>query len=526
MFTRLRITSNSAQQVGGGKPMVSRCAFGAFLVCAFLGLATAKRAEALNFYVDGSCSTEGNGTADQCASGTGSAGAFRDPQSCFSAARAGDTCYIKNGTYVSANHGGDPNEDGGFHVDASGTSSAPITIRNYPGHSPLLANCPTSQTTFCDHPTITAYAKSYVVFDGLRVAGTYSLFGVPGSGARGIVIRNSEVTVGWEEYAGGNWAGIRLEDQVGALVQYTYIHDIYVTTNGGEQSSGSCVKLYQNTDTIIEYNTCRNVSIPESQAGGIDDKAQATRNIHRYNLIERVNACIRINNQLNSTGVQIYGNVCVGAPGTERPAVRLIVNISGIEIFNNTFYGFGQGLQIMNEGGPVSGVRWYNNIVAGSTVDNIDAYQTGLIVSNYNAWRSGARYRYGGLNVISLSGFLTSGFDAQSSEADCQFVSAGSDFHLESSSPCRNAGRVGGVSSGAAVDRGAYGVTTCVGRTCQGGGTAPPPTNGVPASPQNLRILSSELRDLLLENFFATVPVVDQPRAQSRGLVSEPIAFG
>jgi hypothetical protein len=112
--------------------MMSRCAFGVLLVCAFLGLATAKKAEALSFYVDGTCSTEGNGTADQCASGAGSAGAFRDPQSCFSAVRAGDTCYIKNGTYVSSNHGGDPNEDGGFHVDASGTSSAPITIRNYP----------------------------------------------------------------------------------------------------------------------------------------------------------------------------------------------------------------------------------------------------------------------------------------------------------------------------------------------------------------------------------------------------------
>ena len=501
---------------------MSRCAFGVLLVCAFLGLATAKKAEALNFYVDGTCSTAGNGTADQCASGAGSAGAFRDPQSCFSAVGAGDTCYIKNGTYVSSNHGRDPNEDGGFHVDASGTSSAPITIRNYPGHSPLLANCPLSQTTFCDHPTITAYAKSYIVFDGLRVAGTYSLFGVPGTGAHGIVIRNSEVTVGWEEYAGGNWAGIRLEDQNGALVQYNNIHDIYVTTNGGAQSSGSCVKLYQNTDTIVEYNRCRDVPIPESQAGGIDDKAQAVRNIHRYNLIERVNSCVRINNQLNSTGVQIYGNVCVGTPGTERPGVRLIVNVNGIDIHNNTFYGFAQGLQIMNEGGVVSGVRWYNNIVAGATVlHNIEAYQTSLVVSNYNSWRSGARYMYGGLSVASLGSFLTSGFDAQSSETDCQFVSAGSDFRLASSSSCRNAGRVSGVSSGAAVDRGAYGVTSCVGNTCAGGGQQPP-TSRAPASPQNLRIFSSELRDLLLHDFAA--PALDKRRAQLRDLLHQAIA--
>jgi hypothetical protein len=78
----------------------------------------------------------------------------------------------------------------------------------------------------------------------------------------------------------------------------------------------------------------------------------------------------------------------------------------------------------MNEGGVVSGVRWYNNIVAGPTVlHNIESYQTSLVVSNYNSWRSGARYMYGSLSVASLGSFLTSGFDAQSSETDCQFVS-------------------------------------------------------------------------------------------------------
>src|SRR5262249_4815377 len=159
--------------------------------------------------------------------------------------------------------------------------------------------------------------------DCLRVHGGYSIYGdFTESGTsvvpleEGIVVQNGEITQGWEEPGGGNWSAIWLLQQNAAWVHHNYIHDISVPPGGGQQASGTCIKLYHNTKSIVEYNTCRTVTIPDSQAGGIDDKAQATDNIHRFNWIEDVNACIRVNNQLHSTGVEVYGNVCIGGAGT------------------------------------------------------------------------------------------------------------------------------------------------------------------------------------------------------------------
>lgn len=511
--------------------MVSRCAFAVVLACAFVVLAKAQKADALDFYVDGSCSVDGNGAADQCASSAGGAGAFRDPQGCFSAARAGDTCYIKNGTYTSTNRAGDPSETGGFALSNSGTAGNPITIKNYPGHSPLLQNCASGASySQCANPTISAFQRSYYVIEGLRIRGGLWLYG-PGisNHARGVVIRNNDISQGWGEIDDGNWAGIFMQDQTGALIAGNTIHDVSVLSGGGQQSSGSCIKLYQNTDSVVEYNTCRRTRIAESQAGGIDDKAEAVRNIHRFNWIEETPMCVRVNNQLNSTGVQIYGNVCIGSnlsTGTNT-CMRLITLINGIDIYNNTCYNYGIGLEIMNEGGTVTNVRAYNNIFANISDNNIEAYQDPTLL-DFNAYwpnASAPRYRLGGAWRNALADVIAAtNFDDRSREANCGFIAAGSDFRL-SSSTCVGQGRRGGTSSGAVVDLGAYGVATCVGATCVNGG-GQVPSSGAPPSPQNLRILSSELRNLLPEGLAPPVPVIDKPRAQLHDLVRQPIAVG
>jgi len=512
--------------------MVSRCVFAVLLTCAFVVLAKADRADALDLYVDGNCSVDGNGAANQCASSAGAAGAFRDPQGCFSAARAGDTCYIKNGTYTSTNRAGDPSETGGFALANSGTSGSPITIKNYPGHSPLLQNCPSTATSYsqCANPTITANQQSYYVIEGLRIRGGIWVYG-PGMSnhARGVVIRNNDISQGWGEIDDGNWSAIFLADQTGALIAGNTIHDVSVISGGGQQSSGACIKMYQNTDSIVEYNTCRRTRIAESQAGGIDDKAEAVRNIHRFNWIEETPMCVRVNNQLNSTGVRIYGNVCIGAnlsSGTNT-CMRLITLINGIDIYNNTCYNYRTGLEIMAEGGgAVNNVRAYNNIFSNISDNNIEAYQDPVLL-DFNAYSPNAatpRYRLGGTWRNTLVDVVNAtNFDDRSREANCGFIAAGSDFRL-SSTTCIGQGRSGGTLSGTAVDLGAYGVTTCVGATCVNG--APPATSGAPGSPQNLRIISSELRDLPLEDFAAPVPVVDKPRAQFRDLRSQPLALG
>ena len=435
--------------------------------------------EGTKYYVDGSCPVAGDGLAEGCATSDGAPGAFVDPQSCFDVIQAGETCLIKDGTYVTSNDGGDPSEDGGFALRQSGTADAPIVIRSYPGHSPLLANCPPDQTSYCPRPTISALGVSHAHFDCLRVRGGFAIFGdydyVDGVASvydEGLVIQRSEITTGWGEVGDGNWAAIAVYQQNGAWIHHNDIHDVSVQSGGEQQSSGSCIKLYHNTGSVIEYNTCKHVDIAESQAGGIDDKAQAIDNVHRYNWIEDVPSCFRLNNQLQSSGVSFYQNVCIAKPrGTATATnigIRLLTNIDGVEIYGNVVHGFEVGFMIMGEDSPVAGVVTYNNIFSQVGSNNLEAYAYAPSLRDYNAYWPGSLYLLDGSWAASLSDVqAATPFDDHSLELDCGFVSPGTDFELISGSPCAGAGRTGGTPAGDPVDLGPYvdGIG-CVGHDC------------------------------------------------------------
>lgn len=81
------------------------------------------------------------------------------------------------------------------------------------------------------------------------------------------------------------------------------------------QSSLSAINLYTCIDSTYEYNTVLNAieASGGSHAGGIDDKQDSIRNVHRYNDFKRVQNCLRFQNQRllgNATGTQAYGNFC------------------------------------------------------------------------------------------------------------------------------------------------------------------------------------------------------------------------
>ena len=421
---------------------------------------------ATDFYVDQSCSVQGNGTADQCASSSGGSGAFTGLQDCFSAVGAGDTCFIKNGTYITSYRTNTPWYDGGFHIDGRGQANAPVTITNYPGHKPLIANCSATQTTYCANPTITAPMGEYVIIDGLVVRGSINMYGDFNNHTRGNIIRNTEITVGWGGVGDGNWSGIFLQNQSNMLIRGNYIHNLFIQDGGGQQSSASCVKMYHLNDSIVEFNTCRNVNIG-SAAGGLDDKAQATRNILRYNWLENVPTGIRINNQLQSTGDQIYGNVVICSTQFSGGAgIKLLANIDGIDIYNNTIAaGCTHGLTKV--AGAAINDRFYNNIVMPR--DNNTEWYSNVQYSNYNAFTPSKRYRSAAGWQQSLSGFQASSqTDINSMEVNCGFITTNSNYRLQNDSVCNTLGRVGGQPSGNVVQVGAYGVTQCVGHLCVG----------------------------------------------------------
>jgi len=428
---------------------------------------------ATTYYVDSACTHNGTGTVDQCAASAGAAGAYTGVQDCFTAVTAGDTCLIKNGsgTYVTNSKGKTNRYDGGFTIKQSGIAGSPITIKNYPGHNPILANCTAAvnYAVYCSNPTITTPNQQYIVLDGLHVQGGIFMFGDDKAPAKGNIIRNTNVTVGWGSVADGNWSGIFLQDHNGFLIQGNHIHDIKVQTGGGQQSSGSCIKMYHHNDSIVEYNSCINVDIAESQAGGIDDKAKAVRNIHRYNFIKDVNTGIRINNQLQSSGVKIYGNVLL----TRKAGIKLLTNINGIDVFNNTIYSGAKGFY--HATGIIQNAKYYNNIVNAVTTSNLEWY-TDPASTNYNAYTPNTQYKYRSSVgwYSSLQNYQNAGFDQQSSETNCAFVDPATDnFKLTASSPCKTLGKVGGVASGNTIELGAYGVISCVGHTCTAEGNVP-----------------------------------------------------
>jgi hypothetical protein len=490
-------------RTANGKPRQMSSFLLGLLILALAPLVTATEVLAVDYYVDRSCANNGNGLADQCASSSGGPGAFNGdigPQSCLNTATLpGDRCLIKNGTYITTNDrgtNGGNRINGGYYFPASGTAGNPITIRNYPGHTPILAACsyPQSTSVWCRHPTITLNNQQYVTVDGLRVVGAIFFRYSPSSGCgscrRGIVIQNNDISSGWEDPSDGNWAQIRLEYLTGAIVRNNRIHDSIKINFSGFGGSG--IKMFSAINSIIENNTI------ESNTGcapcnGIDDKADSINNHHRYNLIKGdhvMKECVRIQNQRgqvggDSRGTEIYGNVCVDTEG----AIEFLGLIDDIKAYNNTIYGWFSGTSSAT--GDVAAAQTYNNIIVMPTSGGANTRWFGAgipVLSDYNAFTAGRSYRYASTIYSSLTAVRAgTAIEDHSAEVDCQFVNAAAfDFHLQAGSPCRaggpNGGRVGGLSSGAPVELGAYGITNCVGACLTSG----PPS--APSRPSGLQI--------------------------------------
>jgi hypothetical protein len=474
-----------------------RCLLVAGLVFALAPLLTARQASATNFYVDASCSIDGNGRADQCATSAGGAGAWNGTvsganggvQNCFNTLVAGDTCFIKNGTYRTTWLGNDYRVTGGFHPANSGTATNKITYRAYPGHRPVLINCTDGAQVECSHQTVGANGQGHIVYDGLTVIGAFYLLNTAVSN-RSIEIKNCDVSVGW--FGDGNWAGIYLEKWDGNWIHHNYIHDI-VPAPGAIQN-GTGVKQYTSINTIVEYNTIINLPI---RGNGIDAKYDAVNNTFRYNYIANIDGYGTEFNSYSPQNVSspgsgsIYGNVF----NNVTTAIAPIRNISGLNVYNNTFYNIGEMYYQPSDGSSFSGFKQWNNIVNALNTTG-ERKLTNFYgpaapnTSDYNVWQSGFPFSYSGTLYQNLAAVQSArGLDLHSQSASCSFVNPGAgDFHLQTSSSCKSAGRVGGTTAGTVVEVGAYGVTSCVGHTC-GGSTPPPPPPTPPAAPANLRIV-------------------------------------
>ena len=446
---------------------------------------------ARDIWVDNSCQVNGNGNTQTC----GSNGPFHDLHDALAAVQPGDTVLIKNGTgaYVTNNVGVPwddgrhrPHVGGGFHLSVP-PGGEPVRITSAPGHFPLIANCAANDfETFCPVPTFSTGGGGRIIFDRLHIQG-------------GIIIRsavsviNSRLSKGYEPEGDGNLGVIKIIHganwDVGPI-RNNYFHDLYAPNN---PYTKTWIYVFHSENLLIEYNTFEGWEAPRGAGAYLDKHSHSINLTFRYNLI--------INGRGGPKGadaqIHAYGNVihCGDQPPSD-PSRLQAGSGDGLEISggvqrHNTVVNCRAGYYVHPEDserypereGTRAGQLYnniFNNIYEGiqriwephSPLQPSD-YFTGLEHIDFNAYTPNRRFfwtfaHYGQTWSEWRDGVAADfGFDENSAELECAFRDpANHDYRLVPGSACTTFGRVGGVSSGAPIELGAFGVTACVGHLC------------------------------------------------------------
>lgn len=467
-------------------------------------------------YVDSACPTAGNGTIDTCG---GATGRMTNLQTAITAATAGKVIVVHagSGSYVSTAGAGYTGQ-AGFMFTSSGTASDPIVLRNATGERPVLRGCASTATTLaeCNRPTITMFGQSYIQITsdncpaniatqaslGLHVYGLVIAYDDGGATestyAAGNQITCTEIERGYSSLGDGNWSAIWLQSQTGCTVSRNYLHDIEVETLTGEgsQSSRSGIKTYSAVNCTFASNTIVNVAYSSTNEYGLgfDCKADCVLDVFEKNLVLNTPTGWRIENQEQpggpfttngATGTIVRYNLFTsdGSAGVRECWHFEDGKITTVTFHNNDCIGYNEGLGENNHPSTnvCQGITSYNNAFVETIDTNIklsDGVGTSctFALSNYNRFTTAAaapRFRYNATNYTALADWQASGFgfDANSTEgtdASFLFTSAVTgDYTLQAASPLQSAGKVGGLSAGAAVDIGAYTDTvTILGCNC------------------------------------------------------------
>ncbi len=478
--------------------------------CAVMLALSAAGAGAATYYVDASCSVNGNGLVDSCAAAAGQAGRFNDLHSCDTAMVAGDTCLIRPGAYyrnISA-EGGRRDLNTGFRPSRSGTASAPITYRAFdPNNRPQICSAPGCSTSECNftNSAIGPQGQSYIVYDGLRVIGNVTIWGYPGRSSY-VTLTNTEISGGftWPNQAcggsdfDGNWSGLRIETAGNLTIQNVYIHD--VMRGGSDRGNG--IKMFDVDDSTFDH-----VTVYNTLYSGLELKADCTNDTFRYGKLINVaqqagESAIRGANQTPPNGGhQIHHNVIVcGASDSETSGYYIPTpHETGVDQFHhNTVYKCAQGVNL-GDGASGTHIVIHDNIIEMTSASAI--YNTvtarwsspceGCVYDglNNNAYRyAGWRWNTtsdGAHNYSDLAswqafwdGLGHATFESASRVADCQFVNpskaVSADFHVQNAT-CKSMSSTGGYVGAYDTD------AACLGYGCSGVGSNQSPESVIDA---------------------------------------------
>jgi len=329
-------------------------------------------------------------------------------------------------------------------------------------------------------------------------------------------------------YLDCQFSGITDEDGYGAIwvhgsdypiIEYCKVHHTgYIVSN-----SGSGIYTLNDNGLIVRYNTCyfcgrRGIVVAMYNAGYTSDNILIEHNtvynnyhagidLFRSNVAGSFDgAIVRYNHVYNdsdfgqggvltaSHGILLEGPTAASSYRLTNAKVYynlvhhmyqdqgIIVayKVDGVEIYNNTVYGIftgstgGQGISIGGTGLLVSNIIIKNNIVVDQFSPLYVPESSDVIACDNNCWYrsaggtavytrvNGTAYHFNDQAAYQAA----TGWDTNGKWEDPVFVDAGAlDFHLQTTSPCKNTGVDVGLSldydgitvpQGAAPDMGAY----------------------------------------------------------------------
>jgi hypothetical protein len=370
-------------------------------------------------------------------------------------ARAGDTVYIRAGTYTET-----------LRPANSGTAGNLITFKAYPGEGCQGARGQPKVAGSCkvviDGQNIRAFGVelskpvNYVRVDGLEVenhidngiinfvdwyATAYQTYGnqflnnyVHDNVGNGIDTENSsDALIENNEIFRNGMTAVRMGGQMGSARLTARGNNIHY--NGKDGFQGSVL------DSLFEYNGMYDQLHTDGHQDGFD-MGNVNGMVIRYNTISDFTQLIYFHEQSGPvSNVEIYGNVLYtyryytvggsGGPGGEAPGIFFATfdgqTLRNVKIHSNTFGWTGySGIRIY--GSSAYGIVVRDNIFYDSGID-IEANSAAEINSDYNIFHNSPRPSYEGPNSLT---------------ANPQFVNyvrhVSWDFHLPATSPAINRG--------------------------------------------------------------------------------------
>jgi hypothetical protein len=377
---------------------------------------------------------------------------------------AGDTVYIRGGTYAQAGTCGTPTSSVcAIKPKNSGTSGNPITYTNYQEEAVVI-----------DQETVYGgfyiFTKNYITIDGLEIKNAFWTGIQVADGNTNLIVQNNHIHH-IDGDPGMNVAGVRPDGSDAALVKDNIIHDIAVD---GDQDNANAAGVisFDMINSIVEGNTIYNAG-----QGFRDKRPVATgNNITRNNIIHDTFVGITLgpNGAYTTADNKMYGNViydCTAGDGATGIQILASGSSTGLEVYNNTISRCGWGIN--HRGHPDSKI--WNNLISnpdvnGSSQDLTTAMRvedmTDLVFSDYNLiYQTVSTYDpyftiSGGWHYDTVAGIQTDFTEEVGSvTSDPLFANLGAkDFRLQSGSPAIDAGRDNGLSGGNVVNIGALGV--------------------------------------------------------------------